>query len=206
MWMPSLSLLPFHFANRARERAVSRSRSRSRSPTPTDVPSASITYRGTAPPTSHRQRPLSVLSEDLPPSAALEVTTEPPTAISAPNTPLLSKRETMELPSPPLDNELPSPERRLREKEEKAKSLSPPPDDTTASPPEEPAKPPLVWRPSQPEFLQQRFAFDDIRDLLDATPEKSGDQSYEGIPPLEPTWLDKPTGIEQLQAFLAVCA
>ena len=47
--------------------------------------------------------------------------------------------------------------------------------------------------------------FDDIRELLASLPERKEVPSYEQLPPEEETWLEKPTGVEQLREFLAVC-
>ena len=183
---------------------------------PSDV--VHFSGNGLAPP---KQRPTSALSEDLPPTTSLYPFVEPPPSPrSLPATPLSKKREQLEaastspqysspehesVPTSPLaitEIKAPAPEPvkpvppvRVVFKPEP----SPPSAARQATEPVKPVKAPV------PEFLQQRFVFDDIRDFLDSLPERTVEPSYERLPPEDETWLDRPTGVEQLREFLAIC-
>lgn len=125
---------------------------------------------------------------------------------SLPGTPIGKKRQILESESPsspsgPLSP--PSPLTATSPEVSPAHVQRPSPSEVVPPSPEtSPAKPvELVI----PKYLQRRFAFDEIKEHLDSLPEKKDVFSYEELPPEEATWENKPTGIEQLRAFLAVC-
>lgn len=200
------------FMERLRQRVQ-----KSPSPGRDQPPSGYVHFPGAAlaPP---KQRPTSALSEDLTVTTSLEVYggEPPPSPRSLPATPLSKKREQREQYSSPEHESVPTSP--LAVTEIKAVS-SPSPENTKPAPPVKkvvftPEPSPPVTRVTVPvkpveapvpEFLQRRFVFDDIRDFLDSLPERTEEPSYEQLPPEEETWLDKPTGVEQLREFLAVC-
>ena len=51
-------------------------------------------------------------------------------------------------------------------------------------------------------YLDRRFAFDEIRDLLDSMPESTDANCVE---PLVGSWSTESTAIDQLREFLVVC-
>lgn len=56
-----------------------------------------------------------------------------------------------------------------------------------------------------PEFMTKKYTWDELRDVLEFN-EEDVVMDYDGIlPPEDPVWLDEPTGIQQLRAFLLSC-
>lgn len=55
-----------------------------------------------------------------------------------------------------------------------------------------------------PNILTKKFVWEEIRETLESN-DQTEDESYSELPPEEKPWLDKPTGMEQLRAFLYVC-
>ena len=157
----------------------------------------------------HATRPVSMMT----PTKLEPVVEPPPTPRSLPNTPLTKKRDVLE-PSPPQSplsfeyTASPSEESHSipSHTSTPARGLSPGVE-TSETGPKEPVKPaPTGAEPVIPEFLSKRYVWDDIREFLESLPEKSEDYSYEELPPEENSWEDRPTGMEQLTQFLAVCA
>ena len=157
----------------------------------------------------HAQRPVSMMT----PAKLEPVVEPPPTPRSLPNTPLTKKRDVLEPSSPqsPLSFEYtaaPSEESHSipSHTSTPARGLSPGVE-TSETGPKEPVKPaPTGAEPVVLEFLSKRYVWDDIREFLESLPEKSEGYSYDELPPEENSWNDKPTGVEQLRQFLAVCA
>lgn len=157
----------------------------------------------------HVQRPVSMMT----PTKLEPVVEPPPTPRSLPNTPLTKKRDVLEPSSPqsPLSFEYtaaPSEESHSipSHTSTPARGLSPRAE-TSETGPKEPVKPaPTGAEPVILEFLSKRYVWDDIREFLESLPEKSEGYSYDELPPEENSWNDKPTGVEQLRQFLAVCA
>ena len=174
----------------------------------------------------HYQRPKSMTSQ-----TQLEPVLEPPPSPrSLPNTPLVKKRDAHKAspPASPISVEvfpisssteaLESPSH--VSSTSPARSLSPEVETGTVSAigqeesqtgTTEPKEPPVQLEvkhtePAIPELLNKRFVWDEIKELLESLPERSESYSYEELPPQESGWEDKPTGMEQLREFLAVCA
>lgn len=57
-----------------------------------------------------------------------------------------------------------------------------------------------------PDILEEKYAWDEIKEMLESLPETTEHLSYDELPSEDETWLEKDTPIEQLREFLAVCA
>ena len=176
-------------------------------------------------PEHHHQRPKSMSSQ-----TQLEPPLEhPPTPRSLPNTPIIKKRDAHQTspPASPLSVEVfpissstealkspshassTSPARSLSPEVEtgKTSAIHQGESKTGSAEPEEPLQLEAKGtEPAIPEFLNKRFVWDEIKELLESLPERSESPSYQELPPEETGWEDKPTGMEQLREFLAVCA
>ena len=173
--------------------------------------------RGLSPSSSHHSedelspvhaatRPVSMMT----PTKLEPVVEPPPTPRSLPNTPLTKKREPSP-PQSPLSLEYtasPSEESHSipSHTSTPARELSPGVETSETGPKEPVRLAPTGAKPAIPEFLSKRYTWDDIKEFLESLPEKSKGYSYEELPPEENSWEDRPTGVEQLRQFLAVCA
>ena len=69
------------------------------------------------------------------------------------------------------------------------------------------SSPQLASDESLPEFLTQRLAWDNIKEMLESLPENSERLfSDTALPPEDEPWMEKDTPLEQLREFLAICA
>ena len=57
-----------------------------------------------------------------------------------------------------------------------------------------------------PDILEEKLAWDEIKEMLESLPERVEQLSYDELPSEDETWLEKDSPIEQLREFLAVCA
>lgn len=55
-----------------------------------------------------------------------------------------------------------------------------------------------------PDILEEKYAWDEIKEMLESLPETTEHLSYDELPSEDETWLEKDTPIEQLREFLAV--
>jgi hypothetical protein len=60
--------------------------------------------------------------------------------------------------------------------------------------------------PPLPKYLDRKFLWDKIQEVLETAPESTEDpSSYSELPPQEATWAEHSSPVEQLRAFLMVC-
>ena len=57
-----------------------------------------------------------------------------------------------------------------------------------------------------PNILEEKFAWDEIKEMLESLPERVEQLSYDELPSEDETWLEKDSPIDQLREFIAVCA